>query len=266
MNWINASKRLPHGEVGETFGARKVANILDRKDTLVYTELCLLSGDRVRFGDVTIDMWSPLLENYDWLDAEELDDDEANYDITRKIPDFSVMTTEDMDEVIKYILNVFGTSLTETYYASGGYIEFNAHLTNDKNDDSFLFFFRKSTPELIKALQQTDELYDELDSESCKNNQNDLSVDVDEIIKKELEHVHPAVRGQEFDCGFVAGGLAMYEKGMDDYDTIKNDKITRVEVIDHTPNGKGRVFSRYGIKEMELSYQDDDKTLKIFLK
>lgn len=46
-------------------------------------------------------------------------------------------------------------------------------------------------------------------------------------------------------------------------------KVSRVEVIDHSKSweeGGGRVFVRRGCIEVELSYQDDGKTLKIFLK
>ena len=51
----------------------------------------------------------------------------------------------------------------------------------------------------------------------------------------------------------------------------KNSKITRLEIINHAKNDKpvGRILTLY--KEMghfeniELSYQDDGKTLKIFL-
>jgi hypothetical protein len=51
----------------------------------------------------------------------------------------------------------------------------------------------------------------------------------------------------------------------------KDSKITRLEVINHAKNDKpvGRILTLY--KEMghfeniELSYQDDGKTLKIFL-
>lgn len=43
-------------------------------------------------------------------------------------------------------------------------------------------------------------------------------------------------------------------------------KITRLEIIDHSPEGKGRVYGKHDIKSLELSYQDDGKTLKIFIK
>ena len=38
--------------------------------------------------------------------------------------------------------------------------------------------------------------------------------------------------------------------------------VTRVEVID----GEGRSYVKYGVEDIELSFQDDDTTLKIFLK
>ncbi len=38
--------------------------------------------------------------------------------------------------------------------------------------------------------------------------------------------------------------------------------VTRVEVID----GEGRSYVKYGIEDIELSFQDNDTTLKIFLK
>lgn len=44
--------------------------------------------------------------------------------------------------------------------------------------------------------------------------------------------------------------------------------ITRVEVIDHSHKGEGRDFVRYYDKPImfELDLQDDDRTLKIFIK
>lgn len=41
----------------------------------------------------------------------------------------------------------------------------------------------------------------------------------------------------------------------------ENDKVTRFEVIDET----GRAMVKYGVS-VELSYQDDGRTLKVFLK
>ena len=42
------------------------------------------------------------------------------------------------------------------------------------------------------------------------------------------------------------------------------ENVTRFEVIDHTTNGKGRLQPYYNV-DVELSYQDDGKTLKVFL-
>jgi hypothetical protein len=43
-------------------------------------------------------------------------------------------------------------------------------------------------------------------------------------------------------------------------------KVTRVEVIQHSLPYKGRAYTNYNAKDVELQYQDDGKTLKIFLK
>jgi hypothetical protein len=43
-------------------------------------------------------------------------------------------------------------------------------------------------------------------------------------------------------------------------------KVTRVEVIQHSPPHNGRAYTNYNAKDVELQYQDDGKTLKIFLK
>jgi hypothetical protein len=46
-------------------------------------------------------------------------------------------------------------------------------------------------------------------------------------------------------------------------------KVSRVEVIDHSKTveqGGGRIFTKMDCKSVELSYQDDGKTLKLFIK
>lgn len=49
---------------------------------------------------------------------------------------------------------------------------------------------------------------------------------------------------------------------------VAESQVTRFEVIDHTkPLGSGRVFTRW-LEEpfsVKLSYQDDGRTLKVFL-
>ena len=43
-------------------------------------------------------------------------------------------------------------------------------------------------------------------------------------------------------------------------------RVTRVEVIQHSPPYNGRAYTNYDAKDVELQYQDDGRTLKIFLK
>jgi hypothetical protein len=43
-------------------------------------------------------------------------------------------------------------------------------------------------------------------------------------------------------------------------------KVTRVEVIQHSPPHDGRAYTKYDAKDVEIQYQDDGRTLKIFLK
>jgi hypothetical protein len=58
-------------------------------------------------------------------------------------------------------------------------------------------------------------------------------------------------------------------KEEDHQTNFKLIKVSRVEVIDHSKsaeNGGGRVFVKKDCIEVELSYQDDGKTLKLFIK
>lgn len=45
---------------------------------------------------------------------------------------------------------------------------------------------------------------------------------------------------------------------------METKKITRFEVIDHTSELQGRILVKYGVK-VEISIQDDGKTMKVFL-
>jgi hypothetical protein len=71
-------------------------------------------------------------------------------------------------------------------------------------------------------------------------------------------------------------GMQHLEFNKDDLDSMTADiiaavqteattKVSRFEVIDHTETGTGRDFVKYGAN-VELNYQDDGKTLKVFLK
>jgi hypothetical protein len=48
--------------------------------------------------------------------------------------------------------------------------------------------------------------------------------------------------------------------------TLLLPKVTRVEVIQHSEPHNGRAYTKYDAKDVEIQYQDDGKTLKIFLK
>lgn len=71
---------------------------------------------------------------------------------------------------------------------------------------------------------------------------------------------------------FVIGGIAHHkqedlmnriQKHMSYIDT---HKVTRVEVIDHTDEGKGREFVKYCKPgDVEVSVQDDGRTIKVFI-
>ena len=47
---------------------------------------------------------------------------------------------------------------------------------------------------------------------------------------------------------------------------IKLPNITRVEVINHSGRGEiGRVFTDYKAEDIEIHFQDEGRTLKIFI-
>lgn len=58
-------------------------------------------------------------------------------------------------------------------------------------------------------------------------------------------------------------------KEEDHQTNFKLIKVSRVEVVDYSKSaedGGGRVFVKRDCVEVELSYQDDGKTLKLFIK
>jgi len=44
------------------------------------------------------------------------------------------------------------------------------------------------------------------------------------------------------------------------------EKVSRLEVIQHSPPYDGRAYTNYAAKEVEVQYQDGGRTLKIFCK
>ena len=68
---------------------------------------------------------------------------------------------------------------------------------------------------------------------------------------------------RDVDCfkkrkAFINGAKYMAEKN-------NTSKVNRVEVIQHSPPHNGRAYTNYNAKDVEIQFQDDGKTLKIFL-
>lgn len=90
------------------------------------------------------------------------------------------------------------------------------------------------------------EKWDKAIADEIENQGRDMEIAINNV----LNIVHE-LRDQAFAAG-EKNGIA------------KAEKVTRFEVIDHKKDGKGRVVVEYDVK-VELSYQDDDRTLKVFL-
>jgi len=79
----------------------------------------------------------------------------------------------------------------------------------------------------------------------------------EEIEAMANDFVSLAFNKQDLYDGFING----YTQGSLDMANVDNVKVTRFEVIDES----GRVYTKRKCK-VELSYQDDDTTLKVFIK
>jgi hypothetical protein len=55
-------------------------------------------------------------------------------------------------------------------------------------------------------------------------------------------------------------------KEMEKQQQNDTSKVNRVEVIQHSEPYNGRAYTNYNAKDVEIQLQDDNKTLKIFLK
>ena len=55
-------------------------------------------------------------------------------------------------------------------------------------------------------------------------------------------------------------------KEMEKEQIMDASKINRVEVIQHSEPFNGRAYTNYGAKDVEIQFQDNGRTLKIFLK
>jgi hypothetical protein len=55
-------------------------------------------------------------------------------------------------------------------------------------------------------------------------------------------------------------------KEMEKEQIIDASKINRVEVIQHSEPFNGRAYTNYRAKDVEIQFQDNNETLKVFLK
>ena len=78
-----------------------------------------------------------------------------------------------------------------------------------------------------------------------------------EEIEKLAESIYGKGKVEDYEEGYVDG----YNQCQQDMANVDNVKVTRFEVIDES----GRVYTKRKCK-VELSYQDDDTTLKVFIK
>jgi hypothetical protein len=61
-------------------------------------------------------------------------------------------------------------------------------------------------------------------------------------------------------------GLIAQAKIREEQQQNDTSKVNRVEVIQHSEPYNGRAYTNYNAKDVEIQLQDDNKTLKIFLK
>lgn len=84
-----------------------------------------------------------------------------------------------------------------------------------------------------------------------------------EIIEEAASNyaIHNSLMGNELNLykSFVNGAKWQQQQN-------NTSKVRRVEVIQHSQPYNGRAYTNYDAKDVEIEFQDDGKTLKIFLK
>jgi hypothetical protein len=148
---------------------------------------------------------------------------------------------------------------------------------NQKDIDAVTDYINKEQQKqhLIDMMESDEELelYDESREIKLKDVFND---EKKENIKKFIDEIeNPSEPNQALiDAAerYIAGDN--YNRYYDDFiegakwQEQQNDtsKVKRVEVIQHSPPYNGRAFTKYNAKDVEIQFQDDGRTLKIFLK
>ena len=87
--------------------------------------------------------------------------------------------------------------------------------------------------------------------------------DFDKIIQENFEGLKDFIKDKDilaFYHDLIKHSIKYYGQEM----IYPTEKVTRFEVIDHTKDMLGRVYVKNNT-EVELSFQDDGKTLKVFI-
>jgi hypothetical protein len=84
--------------------------------------------------------------------------------------------------------------------------------------------------------------------------------------KETLEEAAEKSAIEQFEAGNSAYILGFKEGAKWQQEQNDTSKVTRVEVIQHSFPYNGRAYTNYFAKDVEIQFQDDGKTLKIFLK
>jgi len=87
------------------------------------------------------------------------------------------------------------------------------------------------------------------------------------ILANNIDGLRDALKDDDL-FFFYKGVIQCYGEAMVKWNQEQNDtsKVKRVEVIQHSPPYNGRAFTKYNAKDVEIQFQDDGRTLKIFLK
>lgn len=88
----------------------------------------------------------------------------------------------------------------------------------------------------------------------------------DTTLRKKIEHIlYGPIKGRDKSIDAMIDKLVVLLE--QSYKAKYEHPVTRLEIIDHTKTGTGRDYTKWIPQNfsVELSYQDDGRTLKIFL-
>jgi transcription elongation factor GreA-like protein len=91
----------------------------------------------------------------------------------------------------------------------------------------------------------------------------ETELDFDKVIQENFEGLKDFIKDKDilaFYHDLIKHSIKYYAQEM----IYPAEKVTRFEVIDHTKEMRGRAYVKYDI-EVELSFQDDGRTLKVFV-